>query len=359
MSSRYLILFAGFLAVAAGGSAQTLQRRATIVNNGRPGEAKCTLEVVVDGAAEIEIRGDTASLRNLKGQPPQWRRFECTAVMPTNPANFRFAGVDGRGRQQLMQQPDNGRPAVIQIDDPDNGSEGYTFDIMWGDMGQYSRGGQPEGRPYPAQPPVVVQERPYPGPPPVQGRMGGGRFFTEDAVSACQTYVRDQAEGRFNARDVYFRRTHMDDQPGRNDWVTGFFEARSPNGRPRNFQFSCSVDFDNGRVRTADIQLINNPMVGWGDAQKGRAIQACEASVERRLARDGFARIDFGSANVDDRPGRNDWIVGTVSTQDRYRPMWFDFSCSVDLRAGTVLDTQVNRRDAGGPRDAGPGNYPR
>ena len=47
---------------------------------------KCTVEVVVDGAAEVEIRGDNAVLRNLKGQPPQWRRFECNAPLPANPA---------------------------------------------------------------------------------------------------------------------------------------------------------------------------------------------------------------------------------------------------------------------------------
>jgi len=299
----------------------------------------------VDGAAEIEIRGDNATLRNLNGQPPQWRRFECGAVMPANPAGFRFQGIDGRGRQQLIQQPDGGRPAVIRIDDSDNGQEGYTFDIMWGDAGQYSRGGQPDGRPYPGQPPVV-QGRPYPAapPPPVQGRFGGqGRFSTEDAVSRCQEYVRDQAAGRFNALDVVFRRTHMDDEPGRNDWVTGFFEARSRTGRARNYSFSCSVDFDNGRVRSADITLINNPMAGYGN-QNGRAIQACEVAVEQRLTRQGNRRIDFGSANVDDRPGRNDWVVGTVSALDRGRPQWYDFACSADMRTGTVRDVQVTRR---------------
>jgi hypothetical protein len=40
----------------------------------------------VDGAAEVEIRSDAALLRNLEGQPPQWRRFVCNASMPVNPA---------------------------------------------------------------------------------------------------------------------------------------------------------------------------------------------------------------------------------------------------------------------------------
>jgi hypothetical protein len=92
---------------------------------------KCTIEVVVDGAAEVEVRGDTANLRNLAGQPPQWRRFECIGPLPANPVDFRFAGVDGRGRQQLIQDPRNAGIAVVRIEDPQSGSEGYTFDLFW------------------------------------------------------------------------------------------------------------------------------------------------------------------------------------------------------------------------------------
>src|SRR5580693_9496165 len=89
-------------------SGQTLQRRASITGGGAPDRGKCTIEVVVDGAAEVEIRGDNAILRNLAGQPPQWRRFECTSAMPANPPNFRLSGVDGRGSQELARAPQNG-----------------------------------------------------------------------------------------------------------------------------------------------------------------------------------------------------------------------------------------------------------
>src|SRR6202035_5217185 len=57
---------------------------------------------------------------------------ECTGPLPRNPRDFRFAGVDGRGRQQLVRDHRNGGAAIIRIDDPGGGSEGYTFDIMWG-----------------------------------------------------------------------------------------------------------------------------------------------------------------------------------------------------------------------------------
>ena len=112
-------------------SAQGFQRRAEINGGGDRDRGKCTIEVVVDGAAEVEIRGDTAVLRNLEGRPPQWRRFVCNAPMPLSPAGFRFAGVDGRGRQTLIRAPEGGGPAVVRIEDPQSGSEGYTFDLFW------------------------------------------------------------------------------------------------------------------------------------------------------------------------------------------------------------------------------------
>ena len=326
MSQRYSAVLIGILGFAALSPAQTLQRRATMVNNH---DAKCTIEVVVDGAAEVEIRGDSATLRNLQGQPPQWRRFECGQIMPANPAGFRFQGIDGRGRQQLVQEPGNGRPAVIRIDDNGGGQEGYTFDIMWGVNGPISRG--------PFGPPPSA-----PGPPPPPGPPGR-RWYTDDAVSACQDYVRDQAARRFNAHDLQFRRTRMDDQPGRNDWVVGFFEARQPGRPPMNYRFSCSVDFSAGRVRSADVIPVQAGVSGWGDPVNGRVIQACEAAVESRLRDQGVRGVDFGSANIDDRPGRNDWVVGTAIGRERGRPARFDFSCSVNLRSVAVRSAEVNR----------------
>jgi hypothetical protein len=55
--------------------------------------------------------------------------------MPQYPADFRFAGVDGRGRQELIRDPRQGGSAVVRIEDPDPGREGYTFDLFWSNAG--------------------------------------------------------------------------------------------------------------------------------------------------------------------------------------------------------------------------------
>src|SRR5882672_8688822 len=138
---RSALLLAVFTALTVDGGAQQLQRRATMVGGGAPDRGKCTIEVVVDGAVEVEVRGDQGVLRNLSGNPPQWRRFECTGPLPSNPAEFRFAGVDGRGRQELVRDPRNSGSAVVRIEDRDGGAEAYTFDLFWGGYSTSSQGG--------------------------------------------------------------------------------------------------------------------------------------------------------------------------------------------------------------------------
>ncbi len=227
---------------------QTLPRRADI-RGGNGNSGKCTIEVVVDGAAELEVRGDNAFLRNLGGQPALWRRFECTGPMPPNPANFRFKGIDGRGRQNLVRDPRQGGGAVVRIEDPQNGSEGYTFDLLWdGGSGPYPGGdrgdrGDRDGR----------DGRGY------GGGDRGRRFTTEQAIQVCQDAVRRQASDRFRTDDVRFRRTNIDDNPGRNDWVVGTIEIRRRDRPDQIARFSCSVDFDSGRVRSADIEPPDRP----------------------------------------------------------------------------------------------------
>ena len=131
MRQQFIIALSVCTAFTSAAWGQSNQRQANMVGGGSADQGKCTIEVRVDGAAEVEIRGSSAILRTLSGQPAQWRRFECSSAMPGNPRNFRFAGVDGRGRQTLVRDPQSGGVAVVRIEDKDNGSEGYTFNLFW------------------------------------------------------------------------------------------------------------------------------------------------------------------------------------------------------------------------------------
>lgn len=339
MRTHMWIAFASFIALTGMMSGQTLERRAAITG-GSPDRGKCTAEVVVDGTVEVEVHGDRAVLRNIGGQPPEWRRFDCSAPMPGSPADFRFVGVNGRGKMELVQDPRNGGVAVVRIVDPKGGSERYTFDLLWsngrGGFGPGAdRGGRDDNRYSPA---------------PDDGyRPRGDRFSVEQAIRVCQDAVREQAADRLRARDITFRRTALDDDPGRRDWILGSFGVQRGFGREEIYRFSCSVNFDSGRVRSAQIEPMENPGAGPGfDHEYPRsnrdALRSCQRGVEDRLHRDGYGRMDFRSIQIDDRPGRSDWVVGNVRADRRDGSDLFEFSCSVNLRNGELRSVDVRRR---------------
>lgn len=250
--------------------AQSQQRQATMVGGGGgPDRGKCTLEVVVDGVAQVEIRGASATLRTTSGQPAQWRRFECSSAMPSNPVNFRFQGVDGRGRQDMVRDPRNGGVAVVVIEDKSGGREGYTFDIFWGggdgnnfqDRDRQDRDRNRDPR---------VQANPNRDDDDFYGgdqyqpnyrsseyfRRWGHGFGTNEAIRVCQQAVSQQAARRFRrARDIHFARTAIDNNPGRNDWVVGAVDIHR-GAIVERYRFSCSVNFDSGVVRSATLDAV-------------------------------------------------------------------------------------------------------
>jgi hypothetical protein len=178
-------------AIAIPAGAQN-QRRASISGGSERYGGKCTVEVVVDGAADVEIRGDTGNIRTESGRPAEWRRFECTSPIPRDPVDFRFHGIDGRGRQQLVRDPRNGGVAVVRIEDPQGGAEGYTFDLTWGggDPRWYDEGSNP-------RPGGYYDDR---------DRVDN-RYTAQQAISDCQNAVRQEAARRFGWRRGVSRRS--------------------------------------------------------------------------------------------------------------------------------------------------------
>jgi hypothetical protein len=327
-----MAVLATFATLAGSASGQNLGMRATITGSGSPDRGVCTIEVLADGAAEVDIRGGNATLRNLSGRPPQWRRFECTGLMPNNPTNFRFRGLDGRGSQELVRGPQNGGPAVVRIQDPQGGAEGYTFALSWGGDGGGNFQTQHRG-----------------GIDGYSDHPNGQRFTADQAVRVCQEAVQRQALERFHSENIAFRKTTLDDNPGRQDWIKGRFDVRRGYDRDEAYRFSCSVNFETGEVRSAQIDPIERDGYGPGNGNAERsestvAMNGCQRAVEERVRQRGYQHVDFLSIQVDDRPGRNDWIVGTARADTRSRSDSFAFSCSVDLHDGDVKSADIHRQ---------------
>ena len=240
-------------------SAQSQSMRATIRGGGGDVQ-KCTVEVDVDVAADVEIRGDRGFLRTVGGgQAAQWRRFECTAPIPSNAIDFRFKGIDGRGNVQLVRDPNSsGGTAVVHIEDRQGGREGYTFDLEWrGGSGAY--GNNPYGRnngTYDRNRPndsygrndgrIYRNERNYPN----SNNNGYGNSNADDAVRMCQDAVRARVSREYGIRNPNFRSTNLNDNPGNRDRVLGSFEGN----RGEQYNYSCTLNSDNGRIRNVDIR---------------------------------------------------------------------------------------------------------
>jgi hypothetical protein len=315
---RFLLLTAAAVLVVPI-CAQTAERRATLTGGGGNDAGKCTIEVYVDGSADVEIRGDHGLLRTLSGQPAQWRRFECSGPMPANPGEFRFSGVDGRGRQELVQDPGRGRgSAIVRIQDSSGGAEGYTFDLVWHRAGLDFN---PSGRP-------------------LDGRDRGGS--PNDAARACQQAVRERANQQYGFRDIDFRGVNTDDNPGRHDRIMGSFDVRRGN-YPVTYRFSCSVDSANGRVQGVEISPRQD--AERADRYGGRedTISACQRAAGQRIQRDGYRNVQFGLLNADNR---RDGVTGTATGQrgNDGRTYNFEIRCSVNPDNGRIGSLQVNRR---------------
>lgn len=95
--SIFLPTFAAVLALLCGSAVGQNSINAQIT--GGSGSGKCTFEVRVDGVANVQIRGNQGYIQTNSGMPAQWVRLRCNQPLPRNPNNFRFAGVDGRGKQ--------------------------------------------------------------------------------------------------------------------------------------------------------------------------------------------------------------------------------------------------------------------
>lgn len=232
MKSRLLLSLSLVLLVVVAVSAHAQSfppQRDQLINaqiTGGGGSGKCTFEVSIDGAADVEIRGNEGRLRWVGGGGMQWKRLVCNQPLPRNPQNFQFHGVDGRGSQTLVKDPNsNNGVAVIRVDDPQRGAEGYTGDITWdggnnnGGWNNGNNGGWNNGN--------------------NGGWNNGNGNWNRNPVGACQNAIRNQAGSR-SYGDIQFSNSVNSDRAGNVTVVQGLASSQG-RGRTGYYQYSCVV----------------------------------------------------------------------------------------------------------------------
>jgi hypothetical protein len=340
------------------------QIRQATISGSRGTSGKCTIEVRVDIAAEVDVYGNSGRLRTVAGQPATWTRMECTDPLPYSMSDFRLRGIDGRGKVQLAQDPrNNNSMAVIRIDDQKAGSEGYTFDIEWsGASGGAPTGGFPTGGYYPST------SGTYPTPAgsittgntgrSFPGRRSGRNLSAERAIDLCRTEVRTRAQRDYSLRNIDVTAAAVDTNTGRSDWVTGTFNDRGGYlGRASGYRFNCAVDYNSGQVRTVEILRADGSVVQPGTTSgtygssttynqsgydQNRVFRACQDAIVARTARDGYQNVSFSSTAVD--ANRSGWVSGTITAVRASVNDVFDFGCSMDFGTATVRNVELNRR---------------
>jgi hypothetical protein len=237
MRVKWAIFGAGLLGatifscmVAVSQQQQTIQARIS----GGGGSGKCTFEIRTGGTAEVDIRGSQGRVRSINGTPVQWVRLNCNQPLPSNPNNFRFAGVDGRGKQYLLQNPNsNNGLAIVRIEDNRGGMHGYTGDIMW------NGGGNSGGGPW--LPP------------------GGGQINAR-VVPNCQNSIRNKLVGQRGGNLTF--NGYPSTQPAASFlMVQGQGTYRDPSGRIGQISYQCTMH-PNGNLAESRFNPVGNQFPG-------------------------------------------------------------------------------------------------
>lgn len=334
-------------------------RRATIGGAGNT-SGKCTIEVRVDIAAEIDVYGDSGRLRTLSGQPATWTRMECTDPLPYNMTDFRFRGIDGRGNVTLAQDPrNNNSMAVIRIEDSRGGAGAYTFEIEWsGASGGSPTNGFATGWGSPA---AATTSEPATAPrrSGTPGLWGSGRrigISAERGLDLCRAEVHARGERDYGLREIDVTSVAMDTTRGRRDQVSGTFNDES--GGPRRtvaYRFTCQLDSASGQVTSVAFLRADGSAVpplsqstpasstyGRAGYDQNSAFRACQDAVVARTNRDGYQNVVFGATAIDNT--RSDWITGSLTASRGPVTDSFAFGCQMDLRNSTVRSVELNRR---------------
>ncbi|MDE3165384.1 MAG: hypothetical protein KGN36_06225 [Acidobacteriota bacterium] len=333
--------------LAAGAQVPDQVRQATMRGQGGS-SGKCTIEVRVDIAAEVDILGDSGRLRTLAGQPSTWTRMECTAPLPSSMSDFRFRGIDGRGSVKLLQDPrNNNGMAVVRIDDPQAGSEGYTFDIEWSGAsgGSATNGfGAAPGGMVAAQPAANGIAGVF-----SQGRRAVRTISAERAMDLCRAELHTRGQRDYSLSAIDVTAIGVDTSPGRGNWMTGTFNSGGGFMRVASaYRFNCEIDPASGQVRTVEFLRADGSMLQsasgamQGSYDQNQVFRACQDAVVARAQRDGYQNVAFASTAIDTTRGGR--VAGAITATRGPLTDTFDYGCTMDFGSARVTGLDFNRR---------------
>lgn len=292
------LLLAGGLPAAAQTDWQEIQPRRTRDYDDRKSEGYCAIRVWVDDLVIIHTRGDRVAFETVRGQRARDAGTECSQPMPAADAlaDFNWRGIDGRGRVELLEEPDrrNRFTAIVRIEDTRGGGQEHHFRLTWRNLrpgSGSSQGGGDWGRGRDST--WRSGSRSDAGSNPPGGGWGrGGRQDSGNwrpSGSFQEIRTTERGRGAFDLRGSRQQRLDEAKVEIQRDG-SAFVEFRG--GQNPNFR---------GRVtgQQGDEYTIRIERYGWDDADgearvrmRGNRVDRIEIRGEERRNRNEF-RLDF------------------------------------------------------------------
>lgn len=174
-------------------------------------------------------------------------------------------------------------------------------------------------------------------------RTISGRDARDDG-SECNDPLpaRNVANFNYEVRDSRGEIVLLSEPSGRNGAVVRIRDSKGGEGR---YHFRLTWDMTGSRGGMGGGRFddfVRRPGNSFGASQ---AINICREAVQNKIISDyRFNRVDIRTARADDRPGRNDYIIGEAIARRGGTAEDFSFVCSVDFNSGRVRSVNVNRR---------------
>ncbi len=174
-----------------------------------------------------------------------------------------------------------------------------------------------------------------------------------NSVSSCESAVRHQVNRQFMTGAHDFAINTVNQNYGRNDFVSGTFFLTRDHAHLNPYQFTCRLNDTNGHVRTVAIGPSATAYVPPAVTSSGAAsrvmtnqqidLNNCQGAVDQNLHDRGYNTVQINSINQETGP-RRDYISGSVSAMNGYGTSSFGFSCRVNLNTGNVKSVDVFQR---------------
>ncbi len=102
-------------------------------NRGYVGPGTLTWRGRVDDYVELRIQGNRVYSKERRGAPTLSERYNFSNPLPRAEVRVFVKKRDGRGRVQLLEQPNrsNGYTAAITVDDDKGGADDYEIEVRW------------------------------------------------------------------------------------------------------------------------------------------------------------------------------------------------------------------------------------